>query len=103
MTEGHLSHKLGVIESLLSIMLKIRLSRVGRTGRAAYRVVVCDHRRAVKGKFIEVLGSYNALNEKDGFKVDRDRVDYWRGQGAKLTTTVRRLLVASGGIDKVSS
>jgi small subunit ribosomal protein S16 len=40
-------------------MLKIRLSRVGRKHVAKYRVVLTDHKQAVKHGFIKVLGSYD--------------------------------------------
>lgn len=40
-------------------MLAIRLTRVGRKNHPLYRLVAAEHSKAVTGKFVEILGSYN--------------------------------------------
>ena len=50
--------------------LKIRLSRAGSKKRPVYRVVVADSRSPRDGKFIEKVGLYNPLLQKD----NKDRV-----------------------------
>lgn len=74
-------------------MLKIRLTRVGKKNKPHYRIVVCEHTKPVKGKFIEILGSYDPHGEKGkGLAVKKDRVDYWVGNGAQLSPTVASLV-----------
>ena len=74
-------------------MVVIRLSRVGKKNSPAYRVVVAEKRRAVKRKFIEIIGHYNpTLNPKE-LKIDADRANFWMNQGAQPSSTVRNLMV----------
>lgn len=71
-------------------MLRIRLTRTGKRNQATYRIVVADHRRPVKGKFIEVLGHYNPRSK--ALVVERERVSHWVKQGAQPSETVAALL-----------
>ncbi|PIZ73496.1 30S ribosomal protein S16 [Candidatus Peregrinibacteria bacterium CG_4_10_14_0_2_um_filter_43_11] len=77
-------------------MLKIRLQRIGRKNRPTYRVVVAEHRRAVKGSFIERLGRYDPLITPKVFEIDTDKVMEWIKKGAQPSNTVARLLKGSG-------
>lgn len=72
-------------------MLKIRLQRIGKRGQAYFRVVVTEHTTKPKGKYLELLGSYDP--HKNEVKADAERVKYWLGQGAQLSPTVNNLLV----------
>ena len=71
-------------------MLRIRLTRTGKRNQPSYRIVVAEHARPVKGKFIEVLGNYNPRAKK--LEIDRSRVDHWVKQGAQPSATVAALL-----------
>ena len=73
-------------------MLKIRLSRVGKSHTPIYRLVVAEKSRAVKRENLEILGLYNPTNKEDKFQVKKDRVLYWIGQGAQPSDTARNLL-----------
>ena len=73
-------------------MLKIRLQRVGRKHDPSFRVVLTDRRNATKsGKFLEVLGSYNARFGSPVIKADR--VLHWIKMGAQPSDTVHNLLI----------
>lgn len=73
-------------------MLIIRLQRVGRTNDPSFRVVVTDSKNAAKsGKFIEVVGSYDARQGKPQFKAER--IQKWIKDGAQVSETVHNLLV----------
>lgn len=72
-------------------MLMIRLQRIGKRGQAHFRVVIAEHTKKTKGKFLELLGSYNPHEKK--FTVKRDRVEYWMSHGAGITPTVNNLMV----------
>jgi small subunit ribosomal protein S16 len=73
-------------------MLMIRLQRVGRVNVPTFRVVLTDSKNSTKsGKFIEVLGSYDAVNNVKEIKADR--VKHWMSHGAKLSDTVHNWLL----------
>lgn len=70
----------------------IRLQRVGRVNVPTFRVVLTDSKNSTKsGKFLEVLGMYDAVNDKKEIKADR--VKHWMSHGAKLSDTVHNWLV----------
>jgi small subunit ribosomal protein S16 len=72
--------------------VKIRLARHGRKKRPFYRIVVADERFSRDGRFLEKVGTYNPLADPAEISVKKERVDYWLGQGAQPTDTVRSLL-----------
>jgi small subunit ribosomal protein S16 len=80
-------------------MLKIRLQRVGRKNDPSFRLVVVDsHYGPQSGKFLEVLGNYNARGDrKIQFKIER--VKHWLKEGAKASDTVHNLLVSEKVIE----
>lgn len=74
--------------------VKIRLRRMGNTNNPFYRIVVADSRSPAKGKFLETIGWYDPKiqDASADFKLDLDRLDYWTGCGAQLSTTVGNLV-----------
>lgn len=83
-------------------MLKIRLSRTGRTNYPSYRILVAEHSDAVKGKFIEILGHYIPNREPKVLEYDEKKIREWIDKGAKPTDTVASLLKNAGvtGMEK---
>lgn len=79
-------------------MLRIRLSRAGKRNNPVYKIVVAEHHRPVKGKFIEQVGLYNPLTKEKTFK--EDRIAYWLSVGAKPSQTVHNILVSNNIIDQ---
>lgn len=77
-------------------MLRIRLQRYGRENRPTYRIVVAEHTAPIKGRSIDLLGSYDPLVEKHGFVVDMAKLENWIKKGAKPTNTIARLLKGKG-------
>lgn len=73
-------------------MLSIRLRRTGSTKRPYYRVVVANSQEPRDGRFVETLGHYDPRRNPSAFKIDAERAQYWIGQGAKPSDTVRSLL-----------
>ena len=73
-------------------MLCIRLARTGAKKKPRYRVVLIEKERARDGRFVEILGHYNPTADPIDLTVDRDRIQYWIGQGAQASATVTRLL-----------
>src|SRR3989338_9210949 len=78
-------------------MLKIRLQRIGKKGQAYFRVVATEHTQKPKGKYLELLGSYDP--HKNELKVDAEKVKHWLSQGAKMSETANNLLVDRGVIE----
>ena len=75
--------------------LRIRLSRAGAKKRPYYRIVIADIRSPRDGRFIERVGSYNPLLNKDDperIKLDVERIKHWLGHGAVPTDRVARFL-----------
>lgn len=81
-------------------MLMIRLQRVGRKHDPSFRVVLTDSKNGPKsGRFIEILGSYDARTNKKEFKADAIKTRI--SQGAQLSDTVHNLLVAEKIVEGV--
>ena len=56
--------------------VRIRLSRKGAKKRPFYRIVVADSRRSRDGKFIDQIGTYNPMLNKENaerVKIDQDK------------------------------
>jgi small subunit ribosomal protein S16 len=75
-------------------MVTIRLSRGGAKKRPFYHLTVTDSRNARDGRFIERVGFFNpvARGQEERLRVDTDRVEYWRSQGATLSERVAKLV-----------
>ena len=72
--------------------VSIRLTRGGAKKRPFYRVVAADSRRARDGRFIELLGTFDPLQEPPQIRLKLDRVDHWVSQGAQPSETVGKLI-----------
>ena len=75
-------------------MVVIRLSRGGAKKRPFYNVVVTDSHRRRDGNFIERVGFYNptAPEGTESLRLNKERLAYWQGVGAKLSDTVAKLV-----------
>lgn len=79
--------------------LKIRLARAGAKKRPYYRLVVADSRSPRDGRFIEKVGTYNPMVDKehpDRLRLIEDRVKHWLETGALPTDRVARFLSDKG-------
>ncbi|MBI2057830.1 MAG: 30S ribosomal protein S16 [Candidatus Yanofskybacteria bacterium] len=72
-------------------MLKIRLQRIGKRGQAYFRVIVTEHTQKPKGRYLELLGTYNPHEDK--VNVNKERVLSWLSKGAQASPTVHNLLI----------
>lgn len=83
-------------------MLRIRFTRTGKKGQPSYRVVVAEKSKAVKRKYLELLGHYlPAVNPKK-IELNKERIEHWINQGAQPTDSVAALLKSQGydGMEK---
>ena len=77
-------------------MVKIRLTRTGKTHSACYRIVVADQRSPRDGRFIEEIGHYNPRREPVEIVINEEKAKVWLKNGAQPTDTVRALLKKAG-------
>ena len=73
-------------------MVAIRLRRAGSKKRPFFRVVVTDSRAAADGSFVEILGHYNPRTKPAIVDVNKERIEYWIGKGARPSDSVRTLI-----------
>lgn len=71
-------------------MLKIKLSRTGKTHQPSYRIVVVEAREKRDGRYIENLGHYSPLTKQ--FSIDNNLYGEWIKKGAQPTLTVASLV-----------
>ena len=75
--------------------VRIRLSRRGAKKRPFYRIVVADSRRARDGKFIENIGTYNPMLQKDNperVKLNVEKAKEWIAKGAQPSDAMKSIL-----------
>lgn len=73
-------------------MMKIRLAEYGSKNRRTFRVVAIDESSRRNGKPVEILGFYNPLVTPAQIKIDMERLNYWKSQGAQVTIGVSKIL-----------
>ncbi|MDT9587615.1 MAG: 30S ribosomal protein S16 [Candidatus Arsenophonus melophagi] len=78
-------------------MVTIRLARGGAKKRPFYQIVVTDSRNARDGRFLERIGFFNpiASGKADELHLNLDRVQYWVGVGATVSSRVSTLITKS--------
>lgn len=78
-------------------MLKIRLQRIGRKNDPSFRLIVTESTNAAKrGKYIELLGTFNPHADKP--IMNEERIKHWIGHGAQPSLTVHNMLITAGVI-----
>jgi small subunit ribosomal protein S16 len=93
-----------VVKTPEKMPAKIRLRRTGRKKKAHYRVVVADSASPRDGRFVETLGYYKPLSHPARLVLNLERVDYWLGEGAQPSATMKSLIAKArrGGDAKVA-
>ena len=77
---------------------KLRLARHGSKKRPFYWVVASDVKAPRDGNYIEKLGTFNPLLDKDHperIRLNKERVEHWFGKGAQPTERVIKLCQVS--------
>jgi small subunit ribosomal protein S16 len=77
-------------------MVKIRLSRGGRTHKPVYTIVAANSRNARDGRFLEKLGQYDPNAETVLKDVKVEEVKAWIAKGAQVSDTVSSLFKKNG-------
>lgn len=76
--------------------VRLRLRRVGKKKMPIYHIVAADSRAARNGKFLEIVGRYDPLQNPHTVTSKEERVFFWLKAGALPTDTVKSLLQRSG-------
>ncbi len=71
-------------------MVKIRLTRMGRTHRPMYRIIAIDSRKKRDGEALEILGTYNPFT-KELVQFHAERIAAWVAKGAVVSDAVKKL------------
>jgi small subunit ribosomal protein S16 len=79
------------------LMLTIRLSRIGKTKKPKYRLIISEKAKDPYGRALEILGSYDPFTKN--LAVQGDRIKYWLSKGSGMSATVNNLLVGKGIIE----
>ncbi len=75
--------------------VRIRLTRLGRKKKPFYRIIVTDSQSPRDGKFLDILGTYDPLQDPAAITINNEKLQDWLGKGALPTTTVKSLLKKS--------
>ena len=70
----------------------IRLTRKGRKKSPFYRIIVADSQAPRDGKFLDIVGTYDPMQEPAVVSIDSEKLDVWIKKGAKPTVTVQSLI-----------
>ena len=73
-------------------MLAIRLTRVGAKKKPYYRVVVTEARTPRESSVVESVGAYYPRTRPARVEINKERLQYWIGKGARPSDSVRTLL-----------
>ncbi len=76
--------------------VRIRLTRLGKKKKPFYRIIVADSECKRDGKFLDIVGTYDPMQEPAEIKINDDKLQNWLGRGALPTTTVESLIKKSG-------
>lgn len=73
--------------------VKIRLRQFGRTNRQSFRLVACDSRVKRDGKYLENLGWYDPLVQRnDNAELNEEKIRQWLDQGAEMSDEAKKLI-----------
>ncbi len=72
--------------------VKIRLARFGQKKKPFYRIVVANSESSRDGRFLEIVGTYDPLQDPVVVTLKDDKIKFWLDQGAKPTDTVKSLI-----------
>ncbi len=75
---------------------KFRLSRHGKKKKPFYRIVVADERYPRDGRFIDMVGSYDTMENPVKVVLDKEKITAWYGKGVRPTKTVGELFKREG-------
>ncbi len=73
-------------------MVKTRMARFGAKKSPYYHIVAADHERCRDGKFLEQIGTYDPRKPYSAATIDTERLSYWVGKGAQISTSLKKVI-----------
>ncbi len=84
-------------------MLRIRLRRVGAKHKPSYRIVVADSKSPRDGAFLEVIGTYDPMQDPPAIRLDEEKARHYIARGAQPSEPVARFLAKLSLTEKVKA
>jgi small subunit ribosomal protein S16 len=78
--------------------VRIRLTRFGRKKKPFYRIIVADSENKRDGKFLDIIGTYDPLQDPAVININNEKLQEWMGRGALPTTTVKSLIKKNSSV-----
>lgn len=78
------------VKTLMAV--RIRLTRLGRKKKPFYRIVVADSESPRDGKFLDIVGTYDPLQDPAKIEINDRKLQDWLTRGALPSTTVKSLI-----------
>lgn len=72
--------------------VRIRLTRLGRKKKPFYRIIVADSESPRDGKFLDIVGTYDPLQDPAKIDINEAKLQSWLSKGALPSTTVKSLI-----------
>jgi small subunit ribosomal protein S16 len=69
---------------------------MGRKKKPFYRIIVANNEAARDGKFLDIVGTYDPMQEPEAITIDTEKLNDWLGKGAEPSVTVRSLIKKHG-------
>jgi len=81
-------------------MVRIRLRRIGSKGKPFYRIIVADQRAPRNGKYLDLIGTYDPLQDPPDISIDEEKINKWISNGAQPSDSVASLMKTKGIVTK---
>ena len=72
--------------------VRIRLTRLGRKKKPFYRIIVADSENKRDGKFLDIVGTYDPLQNPAVVDFDNEKLDTWMKKGQNPPRPLKALL-----------
>lgn len=76
--------------------VKIRLTRKGRKKQPFYRIIVADCEAPRDGKFLDIIGTYDPMQDPAAVTLDTVKLTEWINKGATPSVTVQSIIKKFG-------
>ena len=74
--------------------VRIRLQKPGKSAskRYNYRIVAISRERARQGGHLDILGHYDPSKKPAVFSINKEKLEKWVKQGARMSETIASLV-----------
>ena len=76
--------------------VRIRLTRMGRKKQPFYRIIAANAEAKRDGSFLDILGTYDPMQDPAVVNIDNEKLTDWLSRGAIPTETVSNLIKKHG-------